>query len=408
MRIVVTGLGLVTPLACNVNNSWVSLVNGKSGIKKIVEFSTEGLSTKIGGAVDLKQIDVASLINPKRIDKFILYSVIAAEEAIKDSDILNITNLNKERVGVAVGSGIGGLSTIEKNAIILHEKGEKRISPFFIPASLISLSSGQISIRHGFKGPNDSNVTACSTGAHSIVNAIRMIRNNEADIMVCGSSESALCRLGVAGFCAMRALSRNNENPEEASRPWDKQRDGFVIGEGAGILVLESYEHAKKRSANIYAEIIGYGLSSDAHHISAPPEDGEGAFRAMSQALSSANLNYDEIDYINAHSTSTAIGDIAEIVSIKNVFKAHKLAISSTKSSIGHLLGAAGSVEAIFTILALKNGLLPPTLNLYDPEEICEGINLIPHKAQEQKIKYALSNSFGFGGTNISLIMKSV
>ena len=417
-RVVVTGIGLVTPLACGVKSSWELLLHGKSGIKKIEGFETHDLPCKIAGLVPLvgeNSFDIAKYLpdekDHKKIDKFIVYGIGAAQEAIEDSGILDYSSLDRSRVGVLIGSGIGGLPLIEKTAITLHEKGARRVSPFFIPASLINLTSGHVSMRNNFTGPNESTVTACSTGSHAIIQGSRLIKLGEADIVVAGSSEGSICRLGVAGFSAMKALSTNfNDSPEVASRPWDKDRDGFVMGDGSGILILEDYEHAKKRSAKIYAEVAGYGESGDAYHIAAPEPKGKGAFKSMRSALVNSNLSTSEIGYVNAHGTSTSAGDIVEIIALKDLFE-HEIgnvAISSTKSSIGHLLGAAGSVEAIFSILAIQDSILPPTLNLNQPDEICYGINLVPHKSQEKNIQVALSNSFGFGGTNASVIFKRV
>ncbi len=341
------------------------------------------------------------------MDRFIHLAIVAATEAVQDSGWVAHTDEQQCRSGVLVGSGIGGLTTIEENALILKEKGPRRLSPFFIPASLINLAAGHISIQYNFKGPNHAVVTACSTGAHALGDAARLISLNDADVMVAGGTESAVTRLGIAGFNACRALSTNfNENPHQASRPWDRNRDGFVMGEGAGIVILEELEHAKKRGAKIYAELVGYGLSGDAYHITAPAEDGDGGFRAMKMALTKAGVSAEEIDYINAHGTSTPIGDIIELNAVKRLFgDSDKLSMSSTKSAIGHLLGAAGSVEAIFSILAMNNSIVPPTLNLDDPSEECN-IDLVPKKARARNVNLALSNSFGFGGTNASLLFK--
>ncbi len=402
IRVVVTGIGLITPLGITANDSWNNIINSKSGIKKIPDslFSSE---FNIEEFVDSKE--------SKKMDKFIHYAIAAAEEAISDANLKNLPDGIKEEIGVLIGSGIGGLSTIEKNANILELKGPRRISPFFIPASLINLASGHVSIKHGFKGPNHSVVTACSTGTHAIGDAARIIKDGDAKIMVCGGAEGAVCKLGVAGFAAARALSTNfNDSPEQASRPWDKDRDGFVMGEGAGILILEEYEHAKKRRAKIYGEVVGYGLSGDAHHITAPESEGKGAIKAMKMALAKAKIAPEEVDYINAHGTSTPLGDVIELNSIKKVFKNNikDIAISSTKSSIGHLLGAAGSVEAIISLLAMQDRTLPPTLNLSNPDESCEGINLVANTPQSKKINCIMSNSFGFGGTNSCLVFKKV
>jgi 3-oxoacyl-[acyl-carrier-protein] synthase II len=353
---------------------------------------------------------VDAVVSPKdrrRMDDFIVYALAAAEEAIKDSGWQPPTDEARERTGVMIGSGIGGLATIDDTAKTLDAQGPRRVSPFFIPASLINLASGQVSIRHGFKGPNHAPVTACATGAHAIGDAARMIKYGDADVMVAGGAESALCRLGLAGFAAAKALSTSyNDTPEKASRPWDKGRDGFVMGEGAGVVVLESYEHARARGARIYAEIKGYGMSGDAYHITAPSEDGSGGFRAMRNALRDARLDPSAIDYINAHGTSTPKGDEIELAAVKRLFGEHAktLSMSSTKSAIGHLLGAAGAVEAIYSIMAITNQIAPPTLNLDDPSEGCD-IDLVPKAAKARQIRNVLSNSFGFGGTNAALVL---
>lgn len=353
-----------------------------------------------------------NVLEPKeqrKVDSFILFGIAAADEAIKDSGWEPSTEEEFCRTGVTIGSGIGGLPSIEANAITLHERGPRRIGPFFIPGALINLVSGQVSIRHGYKGPNHAVVTACSTGAHAIGDAARMIADDDADVMVAGGAEGAICRLGIAGFASAKALSNSyHDAPETASRPYDKGRDGFVMGEGAGVVVLEEYEHAKKRGAKIYAEVLGYGLSGDAHHITAPASDGDGGYRAMQMALKKSGLSVDDIGYVNAHGTST-MADFIEVGAVERLFgaQAKNVAMSSTKSAIGHLLGAAGGVEAIFSILAMNEGILPPTINLEEPAESCE-LNLVPIKAQEKKVDAVLSNSFGFGGTNASLVMKRV
>jgi 3-oxoacyl-[acyl-carrier-protein] synthase II len=416
-RVVITGMGLVSPLGNGVLHSWDKLISSVSGIKKITHFETNDLPAKIAGIVP--RGDAPFEFNPdlilepkdqKKIDDFILYGIAAAQEAIHHSGWMPTDEESLERTGVLIGSGIGGLSRIYETSIILHEQGPRRVSPFFIPASLINLISGQVSIRFGFKGPNHSVVTACSTGAHAIGDAARLIQLDDADVMVAGGSESAVSRLGMAGFCAARALSTSfNDTPEEASRPWDEARDGFVMGEGSGVVVLEEYEHAKKRGATIYAEIIGYGLSGDAYHITAPSETGDGAYRAMKAALKRADVSPEDIGYINAHGTSTPLGDAIEVKAMKRLFgdQPHHLSVSSTKSSIGHLLGAAGSAEAIFTTLALFNGILPPTLNLRNPSQECD-LDFVPLVAKEKKITVAASNSFGFGGTNASLVFRKI
>ena len=414
-RIVITGLGLVTSLGSDVKTVWDLLSNGVSGISKINRFDTSDLDCKIAGQVIMKSESEEYVFNAedyipekdlKKMDNFIHFGIAAATQAVNDSNLLDYKDLDYDRVGVIVGSGIGGLPFIEKTVICLQERGPRRISPFFIPASLINLVSGHISIKYGFTGLTDAVVTACSTGAQAIGNAARVIKSGEADVIIAGGAEGAVCRIGIAGFSAMKALSTKfNDTPELASRPWDKQRDGFVMGEGAGIVILEDYEHAKKRGTKIYGELLGYGITSDAYHISAPHPEGKGGMKAMELALSSAQLNTESINYINAHGTSTPLGDSTEIQSIKSIFKEniYKVPISSTKSSIGHLLGAAGSVEAIFSILAMNTGITPPTLNLYESSEDPQ-LNLVPLNAQEHKINYCLSNSFGFGGVNISLV----
>ena len=416
-RVVITGLGLVSSIGNNVSETWDNLIAGKSGIKKISSFDVSDLSCKIAGYIshnekDEYYVDRSKYLETREInrnDRFIQYGLIASKMAVEDAGLMTLDDKSKLRVGVSVGSGIGGLETIYNGSITLNEKGSRKISPFFIPSSLINLTSGQISIKFGFKGPNHSVVTACATGAHSIGDAAEMIKRGAAEIMIAGGSEAAVCKLGVAGFCAARSLStKYNDQPAKASRPWDKDRDGFVIGEGAGIVVLEDYENAKKRGAKIYAELIGYGMSGDAHHITTPSEDGSGGFRAMSEALKMSSVNSDEINYINAHGTSTLIGDDIELSAIMRLTGGNdKIKISSTKSSIGHLLGAAGSVEAIITILSIKHNIVPATLNLYNPSHKFK-VDLVPHNSIDHKVEIALSNSFGFGGTNTALLFKSI
>lgn len=419
-RVVVTGLGSVSPLGGDVKTSWSRLVEGQSGVRKIESFDTGDLPAKIAAQVKSKDEDPEGGFDPnlwmspkeqRRVDPFIIYGFSAASQAIKDAGWEPEDEASRVRTGVMIGSGIGGLQRIQETTITLHEEGFRKISPFFIPACLINLISGHVSIKYGFKGPNHSVVTACSTGAHAIGDAARLIAYGDADVMVAGGAEAAICRVGLAGFAAARALSTNyNDSPEQASRPWDKDRDGFVMGEGAGIVVLEEYEHAKKRGAKIYAEWLGYGLSGDAHHITAPAADGNGGYRSMEAALRSAKLNPTDIDYVNAHGTSTPLGDEIEFRAVRRMFETGKdnLSMSSTKSAVGHLLGAAGGVEAIFSILAVHNGLVPPTLNLESPSEDCQGIDLVPKETKEKKVDYALSNSFGFGGTNATLIFGKV
>jgi len=416
-RVVITGLGLVSSIGNNVSETWDNLIAGKSGIRKISSFDVSDLPCKIAGYIshnekDEYYVDRSKYLETREInrnDRFIQYGLIASKMAVEDAGLMTLDDKSKLRVGVSVGSGIGGLETIYNGSITLNEKGSRKISPFFIPSSLINLTSGQISIKFGFKGPNHSVVTACATGAHSIGDAAEMIKRGAAEIMIAGGSEAAVCKLGVAGFCAARSLStKYNDQPAKASRPWDKDRDGFVIGEGAGIVVLEDYENAKKRGAKIYAELIGYGMSGDAHHITTPSEDGSGGFRAMSEALKMSSVNSDEINYINAHGTSTLIGDDIELSAIMRLTGGNdKIKISSTKSSIGHLLGAAGSVEAIFTILSIKHNIVPATLNLYNPSHKFK-VDLVPHNSIDHKVEIALSNSFGFGGTNTALLFKSI
>jgi 3-oxoacyl-[acyl-carrier-protein] synthase II len=412
-------MGLVTPLACGVQQTWNRMLNGESGIKAISKFDVSDLPAKIGGTVPSIEDQPLDGFNPedwiskkeiRRVDNFIVYGMAAAIQAIEDSGWSPQSDEERERTGVSIGSGIGGLPLIESESIMVDKDGPRRLSPFFIPASLINLISGHVSIKYGYQGPNHAVVTACSTGAHSIGDASRFIQYGDADVMVAGGAESALCRIGIAGFSAAKALSTAyNDNPKQASRPWDKNRDGFVMGEGAGVVVLEEYEHAKKRGAKIYAEVAGYGLSGDGYHITSPHPEGSGGFRSMRMALKHSGLNHSDIDYINAHGTSTPMGDTIELGAVKKLFgdHAYNLSMSSTKSSIGHALGAAGGIEAILSVLAMNNNIAPPTLNLDNPDEGCD-IDLVPHKAKERKIRAVLSNSFGFGGTNASLVMKEV
>jgi 3-oxoacyl-[acyl-carrier-protein] synthase II len=413
-RVVVTGMGLVTPLGIGLERNWSKLTAGESGIRAIQSFDVSDLPAKIAAQVPRGDTAVGLFnaddwVPPKdqrKMDGFIIFALAAAAQAVVDAGWLPHGEEARERTGVIIGSGIGGLPGITEGALTLHERGPRRLSPFFIPANLINLASGHVSIRYGFTGPNHAVVTACSSGAHAIGDAARMIMLDDADVMVCGGTEAAVCRLGLAGFAAARALSTGfNDDPPRASRPWDRERDGFVMGEGAGILVLEEYRHARQRGAKIYAEVIGYGMSSDAFHLTAPAEDGKGAFRSMRNALWRAGLAPDKIDYINAHGTSTPLGDEIELGAVKRLFgdHAYELSMSSTKSAIGHLLGAAGSVEAIFSILAIRDGVVPPTLNLDNPSASCD-IDLVPKQAKERKVNHVLSNSFGFGGTNASLI----
>ncbi len=406
----------MTPLGCGVDVTWKNLLAGKSGIRTIRQADMTDIPAKIAGEVPTEgegAFAADDFIEPKeqrKMGKFIHFGIAAADMAIKDSGIDQIAAAEGERIGVLIGSGIGGLPVIEEVVALIAEKGPKRVSPFFIPACLINLISGQVSIKYGLKGPNHSVVTACSTGAHAIGDAGRIIAYGDADVMVAGSSEATICRTGMAGFAAARALSTSyNDTPTKASRPWDKGRDGFVMGEGAGIVVLEEYEHAKARGAKIYGELVGYGMSGDAYHITAPQSEGDGGFRAMSAALKNANLQTTDIDYINAHGTSTPLGDEIELGAVKRLFgdHAYKLSMSSTKSAIGHLLGGAGSVEAIFSLLAMRDQICPPTLNLENPSDACD-IDLVPLVAKKREINAILSNSFGFGGTNASVVFKKM
>ena len=417
-RVVITGIGSVTPLGSGIEHSWQSLLKSQSGIDKIQSFDVSDLPVKIAAEVPVgiesdKNFDFRRWVSDKdrrKNDAFIIFGIAAASQAIEDAGWKPEREEDLCRTGVIIGSGIGGLPGIYDASVALYEKGARRVSPFFIPSTLINLVSGQVSIRFGFRGPNHAVATACSTGAHSIGDAARLIQFNDADVMVAGGAEAAICPLGIAGFSAARALaSKFNERPKFASRPWDKDRDGFVMGEGAGVLVLEELEHAKQRGAKIYAEIVGYGLSGDAHHVTAPAEDGAGATRAMEMALQRAGLNHDEVDYINAHGTSTPLGDEIELGAVKRLFEdsAYNLSMSSTKSSIGHLLGAAGAVEAIFSILSIRDNVVPPTLNLDNPSEGCD-LDLVPHQAKERSVKIAMSNSFGFGGTNATLVFREI
>lgn len=421
-RVVITGMGMVTPLGMGVDHNWKTITEGKSGIRQIEHFDVSDITSKIAGVVPRTSDENptngdfnADLYHePKeqrKTDIFITYGMAAAHEAIEDSGWKPANEEQQNRTGVLIGSGIGGLDEIYKTSTLLNERGPRRISPFFVPAALINLTSGHVSIKYGYRGPNHSVVTACATGTHAIGDAARLIAFDDADVMIAGGAESAVCRLGVAGFAAARALTTGyNDRPQEASRPWDQGRDGFVIGEGAGIVVLEEYEHAKARGAKIYGEVTGYGLSGDAHHITSPAEDGNGGYRAMEAALKRAKLNPEDIDYINAHGTSTPVGDGIEFGAVKRLFSntLDTISMSSTKSAIGHLLGAAGAVEAIYSAKAIETGILPPTLNLENPSENCTGIDLVPKVAKEKEVNTVLSNSFGFGGTNASLILSKV
>lgn len=413
-RVVVSGMGVVCPLGLGVERVWQRLINAQSGIRAIQSFDVTDLSSKVAGQIPPGTrseggLDIGEWISPKdqrKMDRFIQFALVAAAEAIEDSGWQPENEDDRCATGVMIGSGIGGLQTIADSAVLVHEGKARRISPFFIPSALINLASGHVSIRYGFKGPNHSVVTACATGVHAIGDAARLIGFGDAEVMIAGGAEAGVCPLGIAGFCASRALSTGfNDNPERASRPWDKDRDGFVMGEGAGIVVLEEYEHAKRRGARIYGEIIGYGMSGDAHHVTAPPDGHEGAFRAMQAALRNGRITAEQIQYVNAHGTSTFADDL-ELEAVERLFgpAAKGLAMSSTKSAIGHLLGAAGAVEAMFSLLAVRDGVAPPTLNLDQPsrESVIDRVALV---AQERPIRMALSNSFGFGGTNASIVV---
>ncbi|MDR3511344.1 MAG: beta-ketoacyl-ACP synthase II [Caulobacteraceae bacterium] len=425
-RVVITGLGMVTPLGWGVETTWRALLEGRSGANRITAFDPTDYACQIacevpridgrgGGGPDTPgAFDPDQVMTPKeqrRVDDFILYAMAAADEAVRDADWTPQDEGERERTGVMIGSGIGGLSTIADTAVELHEKGPRRgVGPFFIPSALINLASGNVSIRYGFKGPNHSVVTACATGAHAIGDAARLIQYGDADVMIAGGAEASVCKIGIAGFIACKAMSTHfNDAPQKGSRPYDEDRDGFVMGEGAGVLVLEELEHAKARGAKIYAEVIGYGLAGDAYHITAPAADGDGGFRAMKMAIGHAGIDPSDIDYINAHGTSTPLGDEIELGAVERLLgqAAGKVAMSSTKSAIGHLLGAAGAVEAAFSVLAIRDQIAPPTINLDNPS-VETAIDLIPHKAKPMAIDICLSNSFGFGGTNASLILKKV
>ncbi|KTD36268.1 3-oxoacyl-ACP synthase [Legionella nautarum] len=408
-RVVVTGMGMITPVGLNVEQTWQNILAGKSGVGMVEDFDTADYPTKIWAKVKNFNIENhVPLKEARKMDLFTQYGIAAADEAIADSGLVIDEKLSC-RIGVAVGAGIGGIQTITNNQDKLVAGGPRKVSPFFIPAGIINMVAGQISIKHHLKGPNISVVTACTTGTHNIGLAGRMIAYGDADAMVCGGAEMTTTPLCLAGFSAVRSLSKRNDEPEKASRPWDKDRDGFVMGEGAGILILEEYEHAKARGATIYAELVGFGMSGDAYHITAPDEDADGAARSMAAAIKDSGIEPSQIDYINAHGTSTYLNDMNETIAVKRVFKehAHNLAMSSTKSMTGHLLGAAGAVEAIFSILAIKDQIAPPTINLDNPDEGCD-LNYVAHEPQKRKIDYVLNNSLGFGGTNGSLLFKRV
>jgi 3-oxoacyl-[acyl-carrier-protein] synthase II len=417
-RVVVTGLGLVTPLGADVETTWANILAGKSGAGQITRFDATGYACTI--ACEIKPADHPYGFDPgkrvdhkvqRQVDPFIIYGIDAAGQALEDAGLTEMTLEESWRAGVSIGSGIGGLPGIESEAVVLHEKGPRRVSPHFVHGRLINLISGQVSIKYGLRGPNHAVVTACSTGAHAIGDAARMIAMDDADVMLAGGAESTVCPLGIAGFSQARALSTNfNETPEKASRPYDKDRDGFVMGEGAGVLCLEEYEHAKARGAKIYAEVIGYGLSGDAYHVTAPHPEGDGAFRSMQMAMKKSGLALSDIDYINAHGTSTPLGDELELGAVRRLFgpALETLSMSSTKSAIGHLLGGAGAVESIFCILAIRDQIVPPTLNLDNPSDGCIGVDLVPHVAKKRKVNAVLNNSFGFGGTNASLVLRAI
>lgn len=406
-RVVITGLGIVSPVGSSVDTAWANITAGKSGIRPITDYDVSEFSVKFAGTV--QGFDLEKYITPKnqkKMDAFIHYGIGASIDALADSG-LEITEENAERIGVSIGSGIGGIGGIERNHIALLENGPRKISPFFVPSSIINMISGNLSIILGLKGPNVSTVTACTTGTHNIGNALRMISYGDADVMFAGGAEMSSTPLGLGGFAAARALSKRNDSPETASRPWDKDRDGFVLGDGAGVVVVEELEHAKARGANIYCEIVGFGMSGDAFHMTLPSKGGEGAARCMRNAMNDAGVNPEEIDYVNAHGTSTPAGDLGETLAIKTAFgdHAHKVAVSSTKSMTGHLLGAAGGVEAVFSILAMRDSVIPPTINLENPSEDCD-LDYVPNQARDAEINLAMSNSFGFGGTNGTLIFK--
>jgi len=413
-KIVITGMGIVCPVGTGINAAWKNILSGKSGIRKITEFDTTDIASKIAGlpirGTEPGEFNPDVVIEPKeqrKMDRCIIYGLVAASEAVTDAGLIDYTG-DKSRIGVSVGSGVGGLSTIADTYKDILENGTRFVSPFFVPKAIVNMTAGYISIKYGFSGPNLAMATACATGSHAIAEGAAIIERGDADIMICGGTEAAVCSLGMIGFSALRALSTRNDDPEHASRPWDKDRDGFVMGEGAGILVLEEYEHAVARGAKIYAEVAGFGMTADAHHITAPSPNGEGGKRAMQIALDKSGLKPSDIDYINAHGTSTGLGDVGELVAVKELFKDTNVCMSSTKSMTGHLLGAAGAIEAIFCVLAIRDNIVPPTMNLENPIEEVGDFNLVPNKAQQKIVDVALSNSFGFGGTNVSLVLKRV
>lgn len=413
-KVVITGMGIVAPNGTGVEHVWKDVVNGVSGIRKIDIFDASDLPCQIAGlpicGTEPGQYNPDSVVDvreQRKLDRSMIYGIVAADEAMRDSGLMDYDG-DKTRFGVSIGSGIGGMQTIYDTCVEMHEHGPRFVSPFFIPKGIINMTAGNVSIKYGLKGPNLAVVTACATSAHSIGEAVRLIQHGDADIMLAGGAEAAVCKIGVAGFTAMRALSTRNDDPAAASRPWDKGRDGFVMSEGAGVLVLEEYEHAVKRGAKIYAEVAGYGLSGDAYHITAPAPDGEGGYRAMCAALKDAGLTPADVDYINAHGTSTGLGDLGELAAVRKLFDGTGACMSSTKSTTGHLLGAAGAAEAIFCALAIRDGVVPPTINLNDPVDEAGDFDLVPNVAKKRNVDIAISNSFGFGGTNASLVIKRV
>ena len=413
-RVVITGMGIVCPVGTGLDYAWKNLLDGKSGIRKVTEFDVSQIASQIAGlphrGTEPGDFNPDAVVDPReqrKMDNTVIYGLVAADEAIKDAGLLDYTG-DKERVGVSIGSGVGGLSTIGATDKDIFENGPRFVSPFFVPKCVVNMTAGQVSIKYGFTGPNIAMATACATGAHSIGEGAEIIKRGDADIMICGGTEAAVCPLGLIGFAALRALSTRNDDPEHASRPWDKDRDGFVMGDGAGVLVLEEYEHAIKRGAKIYAEVAGFGMSADAHHITAPAPNGVGGKKAMQIALDKAGLKPTDVDYINAHGTSTGLGDVGELVAVKELFDKNKTCMSSTKSMTGHLLGAAGAIEAIFSALAIRDNIVPPTINLDNPIDEVGDFNLVPKVAQKRNVDVALSNSFGFGGTNATLILQRV
>lgn len=413
-RVVITGMGIVSPVGTGIEYAWKNIVNGKSGVRKIDTFDASDLASQIAGlpvaGTGAGEFNPDAIVDPRdqrKMDKSIVYAMVAADEAMRDANLIDYDG-DKERFGVSIGMGIGGLNTIYDNCVELYTNGPRHISPFFIPKVIINMAAGNVSIKYGLKGPNISVVTACATGSHSIGEAARLIQHGDADLMLAGGAEAAVGKIGVAGFTAMKALSTRNDDPAGASRPWDKGRDGFIMAEGSGVLVLEEYEHAVARGAKIYAEVAGYGMSGDAHHITAPAPNGEGGMRAMQSALNDAGLKPADVDYINAHGTSTGLGDLGELAAVKTLFAGVPVSMSSTKSMTGHLLGAAGAVEAIFTALTIRDGIMPPTINLTDPEDAVGDFDLVPNVAKHKNVDVAISNSFGFGGTNASLVLKKV